>query len=105
LVLDLRKHDAIIAVVQSIPAGFVATYGQIAELAGLPGHARMVGMTLGQLPAESAVPWHRVVNANGAISRRGDGQSAAEQRMLLIAEGVKFNPHGHIRLADYRWQV
>ena len=104
MALDLRKHDAIIAAVQSIPAGFVATYGQIAELAGLPGRARLVGKALSMLPPESAVPWHRIVNAQGEISQRGDGESAAEQRLLLQEEGIQINDRGRLRLADYQWQ-
>jgi methylated-DNA-protein-cysteine methyltransferase-like protein len=103
LIANLRKYDAIIAAVESIPPGFVATYGQVADLAGLPGRARLVGKTMSQLPPESGVPWHRVVNSRGEISQRGDGISADEQRLLLIDEGVSINDQGRIRLAEFRW--
>jgi methylated-DNA-protein-cysteine methyltransferase-like protein len=100
----LGQYDAILAVVQSIPPGRVATYGQIAEMAGLPGRARLVGAVLGRLPPDSAVPWHRVVNAAGRISPRGDGASAWEQGQLLVAEGVAIDEHGRIDLRHCRWQ-
>ncbi len=101
--LSLGKYDAILAIVQSIPAGKVATYGQIAVLAGFPGRARLVGTALKKLPPDSAVPWHRVVNAKGEISLRGTGDSVAEQALLLTSEGVAISPHGRIALARYRW--
>lgn len=100
---SLRQYDAILAIVQSIPAGRVATYGQIADLAGLPGRARLVGTALKKLPEDSAVPWHRVVNAGGRISRRGDGESVTEQELLLTDEGVTIDARGRIRLSAFRW--
>jgi methylated-DNA-protein-cysteine methyltransferase-like protein len=101
--LSLRKYDAILAVVQSIPAGKVATYGQIATLADLPGRARLVGTALKKLPQDSGVPWHRVVNAKGEISFRGNGDSVTEQEILLGDEGVAIDTRGRIRLSEYRW--
>lgn len=101
--LSLQKSDAILAVVQAIPVGRVATYGQIADLAGLPGRARLVGKVLSRLPSDSGVPWHRVVNAGGRISPRGDGMSMTEQNFLLQAEGVFINERGRIRLSEYCW--
>jgi methylated-DNA-protein-cysteine methyltransferase related protein len=95
--------DRIYAAVQAIPAGRVATYGQVAEAAGLPGRARLVGRAMGGLPDDSAVPWHRVVGAGGRISPRGDGESEREQRLLLEEEGVRFEASGRIRLARYAW--
>jgi methylated-DNA-protein-cysteine methyltransferase related protein len=80
----------IYAVVRRIPAGRVATYGQIAALAGLPGQARLVGYALAALEADSDVPWHRVVNARGAISLPPQGHAALMQRARLEAEGVAF---------------
>jgi len=100
---SLQKYDAILAVVQSIPPGKVATYGQIAALANLPGRARLVGTVLKKLPPDSGVPWHRVVNAKGEISLRGDGVSVTEQALLLADEGVQIDDRGRIRLADSRW--
>lgn len=96
-------HARILAVVRRIPAGRVATYGQVAALAGLPRHARLVGYALHALPEESRVPWHRVVNAAGKISlRRGVGP--ALQRALLEREGVAFGPNVTISLARYAWR-
>lgn len=71
--------------VASIPKGQVASYGQIAALAGLPGRARFVGRVLSQLPADSKLPWHRVVNAAGQIAQRA---GSGKQKQRLEAEGV-----------------
>jgi methylated-DNA-protein-cysteine methyltransferase-like protein len=99
-----EAYDAIYDVVQSIPPGRVATYGQVAELAGLPRRARMVGRALRELPDESGVPWHRVVNSQGAISDRGEcGESEREQRRLLRAEGVSFDRRGRVALVRFQW--
>jgi methylated-DNA-protein-cysteine methyltransferase-like protein len=89
--------------VRKVPRGRVATYGQIAELAGLEGHARQVGYALHSLPERNNVPWHRVVNARGEISPRSAGDSHELQRMLLEAEGVTIDLRGRIDLKQYRW--
>lgn len=91
------------AVVRRIPRGRVATYGQVAALAGRPGQARQVGYALAALEVDSPVPWHRVVNARGGVSLRGDGHAAGMQRARLEAEGVAFRD-GRIPLDRYRWQ-
>lgn len=91
------------AVVRKIPRGRVATYGQIAELAGIEGHARQVGYALHALPQGSSVPWHRVVNSFGEISPRSAGDSHELQRMLLEAEGIELDHDGRIDLRRYRW--
>src|SRR5213593_3050049 len=91
-----NNYLRIYEIVQQIPRGRVASYGQIAELAGLEGHARQVGYALHALPADSGVPWHRVVNAKGEIPPRNVGDSHELQRMLLEAEGVKFDEKGRI---------
>jgi len=96
----------IYAVVARIPAGRVATYGQVARLAGLPGHARQVGYALSNLPDRSEVPWHRVVNAQGRVSPRSGGcPGDAIQRVLLEEEGVEFDAHGRIALRRFLWQA
>jgi methylated-DNA-protein-cysteine methyltransferase related protein len=99
-------YERIYAVVRKIPSGRVATYGQVAALAGLPGHARQVGYALHALPDHSTVPWHRVVNAQGRISLRG-AQSGSDlpQRFRLEAEGVAFDGGGRIALARYGWKA
>jgi methylated-DNA-protein-cysteine methyltransferase-like protein len=85
--------------VQTIPRGRVASYGQVAELAGLPGRARLVGRVLSLLPPKSRVPWQRVVNARGELSL--SGESGAKQRRLLEREGVRFGPSGRVDLRRF----
>jgi methylated-DNA-protein-cysteine methyltransferase related protein len=92
-------------VVRRIPRGRVATYGQVARLAGLPGHARQVGYAMAALPAGSLVPWHRVINAAGRVSPRRAGPGAGiRQRQLLEREGVTFAPSGKVSLERYAWR-
>ena len=99
-----RSYPKIYAVVSRIPKGRVASYGQVALLAGLPRQARLVGYAMHALPAGSDVPWHRVVNAAGKISIRSDGLGHDElQAQLLRREGVRFVKDA-IPLAMYRWQ-
>ena len=95
-------HARIHAVVARIPRGRVATYGQIARLAGLPGQARLVGYAMHAVPAGSAIPWQRVVNAKGEISIPGDNGSW--QRQLLEREGVRFDERRRIPLDKYQWR-
>lgn len=85
----------IYAVVRRIPRGTVATYGQVAERAGYPGHARQVGYALHALPPGTTVPWHRVINARGEVSARADGE-VLTQRLLLEREGVRFDARGRV---------
>ena len=99
----VKRYELIWAVVRKIPRGRVATYGQIAELAGLEGHARQVGYALHNLPPRSSVPWHRVINAKGEISPRSAGDSHELQRILLEAEGVVVDLRGRIDLKVFRW--
>lgn len=100
----LNDYARIYAVVRRIPEGRVATYGQVAALAGLPRHARLVGYALHALPTGTAVPWHRVVNAQGRISL-GRGQAGGDlvQRQRLEREGVEF-AGGRISLARFAWK-
>jgi methylated-DNA-protein-cysteine methyltransferase-like protein len=92
-------------VVERIPEGRVATYGQVASLAGLPGRARQVGYALAALGDGSSVPWHRVINARGEVSSRsGGGPHALIQRTLLEEEGVAFDEGGRTDLERYRWE-
>ena len=94
------------ATVDSIPRGRVATYGQVAEQAGLPRRARLVGRVLGELPAGSELPWHRVVNAAGRISARSDdGGSERAQALRLREEGVEVSSGLRVDLKRYRWET
>ena len=98
-------HRHIYAAVSRIPRGRVATYGQIARLAGLPGQPRLVGYALSALPEGSRVPWHRVINAQGRISLRRDGSPFASiQRQLLEKEKVRFDERDSIPLSRFRWR-
>ena len=97
------SYARIYAVVRRIPRGRVATYGQVAALAGLKGHARQVGYAMHALPTGTAVPWHRVINARGEISRRSQFGEELHQRLLLEAEGVEFDWRGRVRLSHHQW--
>ena len=98
------SYRRIYAVVRRIPRGRVATYGQVAVLAGLGGHARQVGYAMHALPKGSSVPWHRVINARGEISRRRRPGEELSQRMLLEREGVRFDARGRVALARFQWR-
>ena len=95
---------AIYAVIRRIPKGWVATYGQVAAMAGLPRRARLVGTVLQQLGRNTDLPWHRVVNAKGEISfsLSRNGSDALQQR-LLKKEGVKFDARNRFDLERFRW--
>ena len=90
-------------VVSMIPTGRVASYGQVAALAGLPAHARYVGALMARLPPGTRLPWHRVVNAGLRIAARGDPEGEAEQRRRLEAEGVSLI--GGRVAAACRWEA
>ena len=95
---------AICAVIRRIPKGWVATYGQVAVMAGLPRRARLVGHVLQHLGPATDIPWHRVVNAKGEISctpSRNGGD--ALQRRLLEQEGIEFNAADRFDLERFRW--
>ena len=100
---SISTYHRIYQVVRRIPRGRVATYGQVARVAGLPGRARQVGYALAALPGETAVPWHRVVNARGEVSMRSVPGWEFTQRVLLEREGVTFDGAGRIKLADFGW--
>jgi methylated-DNA-protein-cysteine methyltransferase related protein len=96
--------ERIYAVIRSIPPGRVATYGQVAALAGLPGHARQVGQVLRETPEGVELPWQRVINAKGEVSPRGGlGLEEGLQRHLLQEEDVVFDERGRIDLDVYGW--
>ncbi len=98
------SREKIYAVVRRIPRGRVATYGQVAELAGLPGHARQVGYAMAALPTGTTVPWQRVINAAGMVSRRKMPGEELTQRQLLEREGVRFDARGRVALKKVRWR-
>ncbi len=98
------SRKRIYAVVRRIPRGRVATYGQVARLAGLPGQARQVGYALHALPDGSAVPWHRVINTQGRVSARSEPGPDSIQRQLLEREGVRFDERGRADLERFQWR-
>ena len=101
------RYDLVWATVKRIPRGKVATYGQIAALAGMPRHARHAGYALAATPENMKIPWHRVINARGRVSLRlkhwGSGNDDL-QRILLEAEGVNFDGSGRVDLKKFRWE-
>ena len=95
-------QEIIWQVVAAIPLGKVASYGQVAKIAGFPSHARFVGYTLRNLPKGTTLPWYRVVNAQGKIAFPKDSEAYKRQRALLEAEGVVF-VNGKISFSSFGW--
>lgn len=95
--------EQIYRLVQLVPAGRVATYGQIARLLGMPRGARTVGWALRSLPDDLDVPWQRIVNARGTISFGPGSPGAGIQRSLLEEEGIVFDEQGKIDLKVFGW--
>ena len=100
---EAGNFERIWRTVADIPYGHVATYGQIAELAGLPRRARLVGHALKQTPKRLRIPWHRVINAQGMISFPRDSEPYRRQMALLVEEGVEFMGQ-RIALERFRWR-
>jgi len=96
-------YDQIYEVVRRIPAGKVASYGQIARLLGKPRAARSVGWALHNLPEGSDVPWQRVINAQGIISLDAHGPGGSIQRAILEEEGIVFDEGGRVDMNIYGW--
>jgi methylated-DNA-protein-cysteine methyltransferase-like protein len=97
--------EAVCAVIRRIPRGWVATYGQVATMAGMPRRARLVGRVLQRLDPGTKIPWHRVVNAKGEVSyslSRNGGDIL--QRRLLEKEGIKFDASNRLDLERCRWR-
>lgn len=97
------SYETYYGLIRRIPEGRVATYGQIAALAGLPGAARQVGYALHALPGDGDVPWHRVVNAQGRISPRSGNDHDTQQRRMLENEGIEFDERGRVMMDLYQW--
>ncbi|MCB6584559.1 MGMT family protein [Streptococcus gordonii] len=98
--LDQELVDAVLALVDSIPSGRVATYGQIARLIGRPKNARLVGKIFSQSELYGGKhPCHRVVNAAGRLAPGWE-----EQAHLLWAEGIDLKANGRVDLKRYQWE-
>ncbi len=106
-VTNKLSYQQIWQTVQAIPKGKVASYGQIADLAGLPGRARLVGKALANVPANgwqgADVPWYRVINSQGKISFALQTEQFQQQKQLLQDEQVVVLG-ARIKLADFQWQ-
>jgi methylated-DNA-protein-cysteine methyltransferase related protein len=98
----MGTYEKIYTVIRRIPKGKVATYGQIAQLAGIGSHARMVGYALHALTPEKRVPWHRVVGAGGMPKLSPEG--SAIQLALLKKEGIRADSRGRIPMDTYSWR-
>lgn len=100
---DPSLKERILQTIALIPTGKVCTYGKIAEYAGAPRRARFVGTVLKQLPANSKIPWHRVINSQGKISFPQGSPAFIKQQERLQAEGVAML-NGKVNLKKYLWQ-
>lgn len=94
-------YARIYQIVRQIPPGSVTSYGNIAGIVQC--NARQVGYAMAATPEGSGIPWHRVVNAQGEISARTQGDGDREQRQLLISEGIVFDTRQRIDLDRYGW--
>ena len=86
-----------------IPSGFVASYGQVAEIAGIARGARQVAYTLSHLPPDQVLPWHRVIKASGKIAFAEGTENFDDQSKRLMIEGVVVR-NGKVDMKQYRWQ-
>jgi methylated-DNA-protein-cysteine methyltransferase-like protein len=98
-----QRHVRIWQTICDIPPGKVASYGQIAEIAGIPRGARQVGHALRQLPAGHEVPWFRVVASSGSIAFEKGSKPYREQRRRLMMDGISVTG-GRVDMRRYRWQ-
>lgn len=100
-----KAHSAAIRLaVAAIPRGRVCSYGRVAEVAGLPGRARLVGTCLGELTELDDLPWHRVLRANGSLAFPQGSRGYERQSSRLAEEGVVLG-NGRVDLARFGWQT
>ncbi|PLX56772.1 MAG: cysteine methyltransferase [Chromatiales bacterium] len=97
-----QRHERIRAAVCRIPTGCVASYGDVAAIAGMPGRARLVGRVLRDSPAARELPWHRVLGSSGKLAFAEHSAGFLEQAERLIAEGVDV-VRGRVDMRRYRW--
>ena len=100
---DFTPMAKIWHIVAMIPQGRVASYGKIADYAGLPGRARYVSKALKAAPEHLHLPWHRVINSQGKISFAVHSTPFQEQMELLRIEGIEVN-RGKIKMSKFEWQ-
>jgi methylated-DNA-protein-cysteine methyltransferase-like protein len=97
------RLERIYETIRDIPRGRVASYGQVAEIAGIPRGARQVGWALKHAPAGNALPWHRVITASGKIAFEAGSTQYEKQKKLLLREDVAVVA-GRIDMSKYRWE-
>lgn len=100
----MNTFDRIYAVVRKIPKGRVASYGQVAALAGNPRWSRVVGYALHVNPDPDGIPCYRVVTKEGSLSEAFAFGGINEQRLLLERDGVEFDENGRVVMEKYRWE-
>ncbi len=100
MAISCEYNERLFLALAQIPPGRVITYGELARRAGMPSGARLVGRILGELPEDSGLPWHRVINAQGKLSFPPGSESFHRQKNKLVAEGVEF-VQDKIRLSVY----
>ncbi len=103
MAFDQQKAEKIWNTVNKVPKGKVASYGQVADLAGLPGRARLVGKVLGYAPKSLNLPWYRIVRSSGQLAFEAGSQNAERQKSLLQDEGVVVLKN-RINLKNFAWQ-
>lgn len=95
----------IFQVIAQIPYGRVASYGQIARLAGIPKHSRLVGYVLKHMDADSSLPWYRVINSQGKISlSKLNDQGQNIQAQLLMSEGILVIGR-KVKMKEFQWNI
>ncbi len=99
----MSSYEKIWRIVERIPRGTVATYGQVARMAGFANGARLAGYALHNIPDGMPLPWQRVINARGEISFRAGSRNYVRQKQLLEAEGIRFRG-GRVDLNAYGWR-
>jgi methylated-DNA-protein-cysteine methyltransferase-like protein len=100
--MQASKEDKIYTVMANIPPGKVASYGQVAAMAGLLNNARLVGRLLKLMPKDSSIPWHRVINSQGKISFPEGTAQYQKQYQLLQSEGLIFK-NGRVNMRQFQW--
>jgi methylated-DNA-protein-cysteine methyltransferase-like protein len=103
LMQEETKYARIWRTVAAIPPGKVAAYGLVADLAGLPGRARYVSRALKAAPDDLALPWHRVLRADGRIAFEAGSEAAREQVLRLRGEGVEVN-RNRVDISRFGWK-
>lgn len=98
-------YGRVYKIVSQIPRGKVATYGQIAAMAGNPFAARAVGTAMQKAPAYLNLPCHRVINKSGGLAPSYAFGGAGKQKELLEKEGIVFRKNGSIDLKQYQWRI